>query len=184
MDAAVPLTVNISTEAGLSPWTGAELITPSDPQFYHNLDQEVMKDVFFEANHTGHPTCNLTNWFQVTPLETKAPPVMERAYFEDARLNVIVSAPFTSGRAESILWLNNNKTRSYCTYPIAQQYISKKVSGCRDVWHFNIPWELARTCDWTISNEETHQVYKGQVIMQHVERVQNVFEWRHTQSIL
>lgn len=43
---------------------------------------------------------------------------------------------------------------------------------------------MARTCDWILSTEETHQVYKGQVIMQHVEWLKNVQEWRYTQSIL
>lgn len=40
-----------------TPWALADLIVPTDPQFYHNLDQADMKNVNFEANFTGHPTC-------------------------------------------------------------------------------------------------------------------------------
>jgi len=167
-----------------TPWKATELMDKNSQLYYHNLDQNVMTDVNFEANFNGHPTCTKDKWIPVKALATQAPPVLDKAYFEDARLNILVSAPFTSGRAESILWLNKNTTRAYCTYPIAQQYIFKKVSGCKDVWHFNIPWELAKNCDWIISQEETHQVFKGQVIMQHVEWIASINEWRHTQSIL
>jgi hypothetical protein len=178
MDAATP------ADIFPTPWNKPQYMVATDPEYYHNLDQTIMAAVNFEANHTKHPTCPLASWIQVKNLATQAPPVLDRAYFEDARLNIFVSAPFTSGRAESILWLNNNKTRPFCTYPIAQQYIFKRVQGCKDVWHFNIPWDMARTCDWVLSTEETHQVYKGQVIMQHVEWLKDIEEWRHTQSIL
>jgi hypothetical protein len=140
----------------------------------------------FGKNWTGHPTCPTNLWVESDPLKTLAPPVMESAYFQDARLNIRISLPITNGRAEIVAFLNDaslNQSNPFCTYPISS-FIYKEIIGCKDVFHFDIPWELAKTCKWNISNEETHQVWKGQVILQFQEWLENVKEWRFVQSVL
>jgi hypothetical protein len=152
-----------------------------------DLDATNMASRDFGKNWVGHPTCpNINNWGTVEDLATKNPPSMEAAFFDNARLNIRVSFPMTNGRAETVAFLNDiatNVTHPYCTYPISN-YIYKEVIVCKDVFHFDIPWELAQNCYWKITQEETHQVYKGQVILAFQEYLESITEWRFTQSVL
>jgi hypothetical protein len=110
---------------------------------------------------------------------------MDRAYFEQNRLNIWVSHPMVDGRAESVLFLNDpllNESHPYCTYP-KSSFIDKEVRDCNDVFHFNIPWDLASKCGWRTKQEETHLVYYGQIILQVFENT-NIGEWRFIQSNL
>jgi len=64
------------------------------------------------------------------------------------------------------------------------EFITKRVIGCRDAWFMNIPWKIASKCNWEIYREETHEVYCGKVVVQHTEWMDNIREWRFTQSML
>jgi len=68
-------------------------------------------------------------------------------------------------------------------YPISN-FITKQVYYCKDYFVINMPWELASRCYWTVSQEETFQVWTGQVVLRHEEWVQSITQWRTIQSIL
>jgi hypothetical protein len=165
-----------------NPWQQKE-ITQS---IYPNLDSAMFTKSFWK-NFENHPTCpDLNTWASIEDLKTKAPPKLDDAHFENQRLNIWVSQPFVNGRADGTCFLNNanmNSTNPSCTYPIST-YISKQVDKCRDVWHFDIPWNIANKCGWNITQEEGFQIYKGQVIVHNYEWLVNITEWRKIQSVL
>jgi len=153
---------------------------------YPNLDSKMFTKSFWK-NFQNHPTCpDLNNWATTEDLKTKAPPQLDDAHFENQRLNIWVSQPFVNGRADGTSFLNNanlNASNPSCTYPIST-YISKQVDKCRDVWHFDIPWNDASKCGWNVTQEEGFQIYKGQVIIHNYEWLDNFTEWRKIQSVL
>jgi hypothetical protein len=168
MDSAVPHKI-IPT-----PWKNVNL---GD---YLNLDQAYQSEINFEMDFTGHSCSNFVN---VQFLHTLAPPLLDRASFESGKLSMSVSHPIVNGRAESVVYLNFNHSIKDCIYPTSD-YISKRLSGCRDVFDFSIPWNRASKCNWEIYREETHVVYCGKVVLQHTEWMENIKEWRFTQSML
>jgi hypothetical protein len=168
MDSAVPRKI-IRT-----PW---KLVNLAD---YRDLDHAYQSEVNFEMDFTGH-TC--TSFIEVKFLQTLAPPILDRAQFRDGKLEMSVSHPIVNGRAESVVYLNKNHSNKDCIYPTSD-YITKKLSGCKDVFDFSVPWNLASKCSWEIYREETHVVYCGIVVLQHTEWMENIKEWRFTQSML
>jgi cell division septation protein DedD len=156
---------------------------------YLQLDVNLMNGRSFFRNFTGHPTCNASSWEKVFDLETKAPPVLDAAFFEDGKLYIFASQPFTDGRADGAAFLNYYDNQQYtsnagkqCIYPISP-YVFKQVKGCRDVWRFQIPWSIAKECRWNQTNEDAWLVYRGQVII-HNQEFTSTEEWRIIVSVL
>jgi len=157
MGPAVPGT---STEIGLESviddaWNPNRINPPTYNLLdrYLQLDVSLMANKKFYRNFTKHPTCNLTDWETVEDLATKAPPILDAAFFEDGKLYIFASQPFTDGRADGAAFLNAYDAQQYttpagkqCIYPISP-YIFKQVKGCRDVWRFQIPWAIAKNLD-------------------------------------
>jgi hypothetical protein len=141
----------------------------------------------FGIDPSNHPTCSsLLNWGTVLSIDTIDPPLLDQAVFVSGFLKIQVSMPLVNGRADGVMFLNNpdlNKTQPHCTYPISK-YITKEVVGCRDIWKFSIPWDLAVLCDWNIKNLECEKEYRGQIVYHNHEWVNNIQEMRFTQSIL
>jgi len=147
---------------------------------YLNLDLNEMADIHFEKDWSGH-VC--AQFIEVTPLETVAPPVIESASFSGNKLDMRISHSMANGRAETIVYLNAGHENEHCIYPLSN-YISKEVEECKDVWHFELPWNLSSSCNWRVLEEETHISYCGQVILQMSEWMENICEWRFVQSVL
>jgi fibro-slime domain-containing protein len=179
--------VNVTKLTGSSvialPWAAS---TSNIANIYTNLDFTAMATKNFYFDIADHPTCPKASWAPQIALGTKAPPTMESAFFQDQALNIIISQPFTNGRAEGCAYLNNpalNSTMPICSYPNSQ-FIFKTVDGCKDIWRFAVPWKDAQKCGWKISQEEGFQVYKGQVVVINHEWQTSITEWRIIQSVL
>jgi fibro-slime domain-containing protein len=166
--------------------TDSKVITEFDTSVYTYIDKPSMKTKLFYMNHTAHPTCPFANWAPSRPDATLAPPVLSKAFFLDAKLQIWVDQPFTHGRADGVVFLNGNGTgtpNSFCTYPLSND-IYKQVTGCVDQWRFNIPWSVAKNCNWKQSDEEGYAVYKGYVTIHNHEWQNNIEEWRLIQNTL
>jgi len=91
-----------------------------------------------------------------------------------------------NGRADGAAYLNDinlNSSHPYCVYPISE-YIFKEVDGCKDIWRFSIPWDLASQCGWDIVDSDGYRIYRGQVIIQNHEYLSNIQDCRFIQSVL
>jgi fibro-slime domain-containing protein len=176
MDKAVPKTQI------RNPWKPTDRLQ----LIYPNLDISMYSKSFWR-DFSNHPTCpDIKNWGIVQDLKTLSPPQLDDAHFNNQRLNIWVSQPVVNGRADGTCFLNLpllNMSNPDCTYPISS-YIAKQVDRCRDVWHFDIPWNIASKCGWDITQEEGFQVYKGQVIIHNYEWLDNFTEWRSLQAVL
>jgi hypothetical protein len=185
MDTAKPGTQTDPASVVPNAWS---LSIPKIQEVYINygLDQPLMNGKSFFRNFTGHPTCpDLNMWGKVLELETNNIPSLKNAFFEDAKLNIFVQQPFTDGRADGAVYLNSDiNLGNYieCYYP-KSSYITKQVQGCQDIWWFNIPWSIARKCGWNQTQDETHQIYKGQVIIHNLEYL-GIDQWRIVRSVL
>jgi fibro-slime domain-containing protein len=170
------------------PWapTDPKVITEFDGSVYTYIDKASMANRVFYMNHTAHPTCPFANWAPSRPDATLAPPVLSKAFFLDAKLQIWIDQPLTHGRADGVVFLNGNGTgtvNAACTYPLSND-IYKQVTGCMDQWRFNIPWSVAKNCNWKQQDEEGYAVYKGYVTIHNHEWQDIITEWRMIQNTL
>jgi hypothetical protein len=153
---------------------------------YYKLDFSLMAGRQFLRNFTGHPTCPASQWQKVFDLVTGGVVSLDSAFFEEQHLTMFVSQPFVDGRADGAVFLNedNDKILRHidCYYP-RSIYISKQVDKCRDQWKFRIPWKSAKSCEWNITQEETHLIYRGRVIVHNQEWV-GTDQWRIIRAVL
>eukprot|EP01130_Rhizamoeba_saxonica_P000771 TRINITY_DN1068_c1_g1_i1.p1 TRINITY_DN1068_c1_g1~~TRINITY_DN1068_c1_g1_i1.p1 ORF type:complete len:981 (-),score=299.06 TRINITY_DN1068_c1_g1_i1:47-2989(-) len=165
------------------------------------LDQADMEGADFLWHWTDHPTCAIENWVVQDNLATYGPPTLRDAFFSDGNLNMHVDIPFTDGRGQIMVFLNEHEIienndhltveKKQCVYPTSS-FIHKTVEDCTDVFHFDMPWSRGQNCNWNTNengeaigdpSEVTHTVYKGQVIARFVDYT-TIEEFRFTQSVL
>jgi len=157
----------------------------------YSIDNCYLSDLDSDNNNrdfcmdwTNHPTCD--SWGVVKPLNTLNPPKMDSASFDGGNLSISISQSMVNGRADGAVYLNDlnlNSSHPYCIYPLSD-YIQKSVDGCKDIWDFSLPWSLASQCGWKIVDTEGYRNYKGQVVVQNHEYVENIQECRIIQSVL
>jgi len=159
---------------------------PKIDQQYYQLDHTRMLGRSYMRNFTKHPTCNITN--KVQPLATDYPVGLETAFFEDQKLKIIASQAIVDGRADGLLMLNYDDDRmlsggnTSCVYPLSS-YITKEVDGCKDIWRIEIPWNIAKKCQWNTTVEDLYLIYRGRVIV-HNQEWTNIDDWRFIRSVL
>jgi hypothetical protein len=178
-----------STLVNPKPWQKAILDLDDGTYKDYGLAATSDKD-FFAGKWDNHPTCKSSSNFGFTvPLATKSPPVMEFAKFENGKFNIKVSQPMITGRAETVVFINNVTKnplpdRPWCVYPISN-FMTKEVESCKDVFTIRMPWESAQRCYWKVVQEANFEVYKGQIVLRHQEWVLNsIDQWRTIQSVL
>jgi hypothetical protein len=158
----------------------------TDPGVYVGLDLALMAGKPFHRNFSNHPTCpNLANWQKVYDLETGGVVQLDSAGFEGQNLVMYASQPFVDGRADGAVFLNSDNfplTKPECVYP-RSKYIFKLVAACRDIWKFQIPWTYAKDCFWNKTDEDSHTVYSGKVIIHNQEWL-GTEQWRIVRSVL
>jgi fibro-slime domain-containing protein len=164
-------------------------LTPQLDINYLFLDKTTMDNKNFYRNFTGHPTCKTVWPGKVYDLETTSPLSLDSAFFADQKLTMYVSQQFVDGRADGAVFLNyddaamwQNTTTKACVYPISP-YITKEVRQCTDVWKFSIPWSIAKSCRWNITQEDAFLIYRGRVIV-HTEEYVGINQWRLLVSVL
>jgi hypothetical protein len=179
-------TMDTATPASNNPNAWDQNIPNIKSIYQYDLDAANYVKPFY-YDWANHPTCPiLANWGTVNATVTKDIPTLNKAFFKDARLNIYVSQHMVNARADGVAFLNDNtlnKTNPQCTYPISND-ISKQVVNCTDVWYFNIPWTTASKCGWNSVQQDGFLVLRGQVIIQNIEWLSNVGEWREIQSVL
>eukprot|EP01130_Rhizamoeba_saxonica_P009281 TRINITY_DN376_c0_g1_i10.p1 TRINITY_DN376_c0_g1~~TRINITY_DN376_c0_g1_i10.p1 ORF type:complete len:955 (-),score=262.83 TRINITY_DN376_c0_g1_i10:452-3289(-) len=168
------------------------------------LDQADMQDGDFWWSWNDHPTCELPDWVDQADLATYGPPVLRDAFFDRGSLNMHVDMPFTNGRGQIMIFVNEHEifddeenpgyttvAKPHCVYPTSS-FIHRIVEHCMDVFHVDIPWSRGQTCNWNTDDEGndigdpsevTHTVYKGQIIARFVDYT-TIEEFRFTQAVL